>query len=274
MSIKKKIANYLLYLIRAKRITANITYSEPSGRLKGKRIIVTGGGSGLGATMAEKFVKEGAIVLIAGRRVDVLKATAEKVGCKYLQLDVNDVAEFDEFIQNAKDMLGGIDVLVNNAGISMHEQTFSEITPDTFDKQFSTNLKGGYFLTQKVVSSWTSAKQSGNILFVSSETGDTVDYRPYGLTKAAINSLVQGLAFLLARDGIRVNAVAPGITCSEMTGRSENDNLFILNHSTERVYLPEEVAETACFLISDTAGCISGQIVTCNNANTINARWK
>lgn len=274
MNIKKRIANYLLYLIRAKRITANITYSEPCGRLKDKRIIITGGGSGLGATMASKFVKEGAKVLIAGRRIDVLKLTADKVGCKYLQLDVNDIASFDEFIQNANEMLGGVDILVNNAGISMHEQAFSEITPVAFDKQFNTNLKGGYFLTQKIVSLWSSAKQAGSVLFVSSETGDTVDYRPYGLTKAAINSLVQGLAFLLARDGIRVNAVAPGITCSDMTGRSENDNLFILNHSTERVYLPEEVAETACFLISDAAGCISGQIVTCNNANTINARWK
>ena len=274
MGIKKKLVGYLLYLMRAKHISANITYSAPNGRLKRKKIVITGGGSGLGASMANKFVEEGADVLIAGRREEVLKETSEKVGCKYLPLDVNMIDTFDNFLNRANELLGGIDILVNNAGVSMHEQSFAEITEEAFDKQFNTNLKGGYFLTQKIVSFWTANKITGNILFVSSETGDTVDYRPYGLSKASINSLVQGLAFLLARDGIRVNAVAPGVTCSNMTGRSANDNLFILNHSTERVYLPEEIAETACFLISDAAGCISGQIVTCNNGNTINARWK
>ncbi len=114
----------------------------------------------------------------------------------------------------------------------------------------------------------------GNILFVSSETGDTMDIRPYGLTKAATNSLVQGLAYLLAKKNIRVNAVAPGVTATDMTGLSADGNLNYGGNITERVYLPEEVAEVAGFLLSDASGCMSGQILVCNNAKTVNARWK
>ena len=108
----------------------------------------------------------------------------------------------------------------------------------------------------------------------SSETGETVDIRPYGFTKAAINSMVQGLACLFIKDGIRVNAVAPGITASDMTGLKADGNLFLECNAINRVYLPEEVAETACFLLSDASGCISGQVIICNNGRTINSRWK
>ena len=73
---------------------------------------------------------------------------------------------------------------------------------------------------------------------------------------------------------MRVNAVAPGITSSDMTGVGKDGNLYSGKYASGRYFMPEEVAETACFLISDAAGCISGQIVTCNNASTINARWK
>ena len=86
--------------------------------------------------------------------------------------------------------------------------------------------------------------------------------------------MVQGLACLFVKDNIRVNAVAPGITASDMTGIKSDGNLFLSINATERVYLPEEVAETACFLLSDASGCVSGQIILCNNGRTINPRWK
>ena len=101
-----------------------------------------------------------------------------------------------------------------------------------------------------------------------------MDIRPYGYTKAAINSMVQGLAYVLAKENIRVNAIAPGITATEMTGFSVEENLYCQSNMTDRVYLPEEIAETACFLLSDISGCISGQIITCNNGRSINSRLK
>lgn len=257
-----------------KHVVAEITYLQPHGQLDGKKIIITGGGRGLGFAMAKKFKSEGAEVLIAGRSEKTLKASAEELGCKYLTLDVSQTESLKEFIQHADALLGGVNALVNNAGISLHENSFFDVTPETFDAQVDTNLKGSFFLTQEFIKLITSRNQGGTILFVSSETGDTMDFRPYGFTKAAVNSMVQGLAYLFRKDGIRINAVAPGITASDMTGISQNGNLAAEWYSTGRYYLPEEVAETACFLLSDASGCVSGQIITCNNAQTINARWK
>lgn len=265
---------FILHGIPVKNITANIMYLQPNGQLSGKKIIITGGGKGLGAAMAEKFVAEGASVLISGRSEKTLKETAERIGCKYLTLDVQDTSVLNKFISEADSILEGADCLVNNAGISLHEPTFFDVTPETFDAQIATNLRGGFFLTQSFTKMLLKEKRKGNVLFVSSETGETVDIRPYGFTKAAVNSMVQGLASLFVKDGIRVNAVAPGITASDMTGFKADGNLFLARNATERVYLPEEVAETACFLLSDASGCIFGQVIVCNNGKTINPRWK
>ena len=191
-----------------------------------------------------------------------------------MTLDVQDTNSFDKFINDANCMLGGVDCLVNNAGISLHEPTFFDVTPETFDAQIATNLRGGFFLSQCFIKMLLHEKRTGSVLFISSETGDTADIRPYGFTKAALNSLVQGLACLFIKDGIRVNAVAPGITASDMTGICPNGNLYFPRNTIERVYLPEEVAETACFILSDVSKCISGQILLCNNGKTINTRWK
>lgn len=277
MSIKSYLARAFKYIVRGtpiKNIKADIHYLQPNAQLQGKKIIVTGGGRGLGVAMATKFIAEGAEVLIAGRNEKQLKETSEKIGCKYLTLDVSNVENFADFMQNADKILNGINCLVNNAGISLHENTFFDVTPKTFDQQIDTNFKGAYFLTQEFIKLLKKNNRKGNILFTSSETGDTMDFRPYGFTKAAVNSMVQGLAYLFAKDGIRINAVAPGVTASKMTGFSTESNLHYEGNTTERIYLPEEVAETACFLLSEASGCISGQIIVCNNAKTINARWK
>lgn len=274
MNTRDLISKILLHFGFINQVTANITYNNPSQLLQGKKIIITGGGRGLGAAMAEKFVKEGADVLIVGRTEKTVKETAERIGCKFLILDVSKVESFADFIKRADNLLGGANCLVNNAGISLHENTFFDVTPDTFDRQIDTNFKGAFFLTQEFIKLIKVNNRKANILFVSSETGDTMDFRPYGFTKAAVNSMVQGLAYLFRKENIRVNAVAPGITASDMTGISADGDIGAGNYATGRYYLPEEVAETACFLLSDASGCVSGQIITCNNAQTVNARWK
>ena len=276
MSLKSKIFKLVSFLLnsKSKKIFANIYYTQPNNLLLGKKIIITGGGRGLGFAMAKKFISEGAEVLIAGRNEDTLKHSSEILKCNYLTLDVSNPREFKHFIDRANEIMGGINVLVNNAGISLHENTFFDVTPETFDKQVDTNLKGAFFMSQEFVKYLMQSEVAGNILFVSSETGDTMDYRPYGFTKVAVNSMVQGLAYLFRKNNIRVNAIAPGVTASDMTGFSSEGNLYAGDYATGRIYLPEEVAETACFLISEASACISGQIITCNNAQTINARWK
>lgn len=274
-SIKNGIQKTIKFILDAFKLThyttANISLLEPNKRLLGKKIVITGGGSGLGYYMAKKFVDEGGIVLITGRREDVLKTASEELGCHYICFDVSKCNEMDLFIQKAANILDGIDCIVNNAGISLHEGDIRNVSESGYDQQFGINLKGGYFLSQSFINYFEKNKRTnGSILFVSSERGQYVDDIPYGLIKAAINSLTQGMAKLLIRSSIRVNAVAPGVTVSDMTGKTR-ENLYSKEYATGRFYLPEEVAEVACFLLSDVSSCLSGQILICNNGFSVNS---
>lgn len=270
--IRRILRKIKLYFQPEYKLTADIHYLYPNQRLSGKKIIITGGGRGLGFAMAKKFQEEGATVLITGRNEETLKEASRKIGCNYISFDVNNTNEIDNFFDRVESKIGIADVLVNNAGISLHENSIFDVDEIKFDSQFNTNLKGVYFLTKKFLQVYLqNNKRDGSVLFLSSERGQHVDDIPYGLIKASINSLTQGLAKMLIKKNIRINAIAPGITTTEMTGKS-NDNLYSANYSTGRYYLPEEVAEIACFLISDAAGCLSGQIIVCNNGKSINYR--
>lgn len=278
MGLKQKLKHTISFLLHGepKPTYAKVSYLAPNEQLIGKKIIITGGGRGLGFAMAKKFISEGASVLIAGRNEQTLQKTANELKCKYLQLDVQNTDSFSSFIERANDMLGGVNCLVNNAGISLHEEGFLEVSPKQFDAQFDTNLKGSFFLTQAFIEKCQAHQTdvTKNILFTSSETSTTVDERPYGLTKAALNSLVQGLAYKYVNEGYRINAVAPGVTVSDMVGVKAGGDLTCSYNVTKRYYLPEEVAEVACFLLSDASNCLNGQILVCNEGKTINARWK
>lgn len=272
----KRGIRYILNSIPTENITANISYLSPDERLKGKKIIVTGGGRGIGYAMSRKFKEEGAEVLIAGRNEGVLRESAQQLKCKYLQLDVQNIDSFTSFIDKADEVLDGINCLVNNAGISLHENSFLDVSQAQFDMQFHTNLKGAFFLTQSFIKycSKHNGSDMKNILFVSSETGILADDRPYGLTKAAMNSLIQGLAYRYVNKGYRINAVAPGVTISDMVGKKDDGVLTFPGNITGRYYKPEEIAEVACFLLSDASNCINGQILICNEGKTINTRFK
>lgn len=270
--VKKKIKSFIKYFKPDIKMMADIHLLQPNRRLIGKKIIITGGARGLGYAMAKKFAEEGAEVLITGRNENTLKNASKEIGCTYLVFDVSDFCNVEEFIDSADKILNGANVLVNNAGISLHENSILNVSEEQYDKQFDTNLKGSYFLTQCFLKKYLKEnRKNGSVLFLSSERGQHVDDVPYGLIKASINSLTQGLAKMLIKNDIRINAIAPGITATDMTGRSA-DNLFAENYSTGRYYLPEEVAEVASFLISDAAGCLSGQILICNNGKSINYR--
>lgn len=271
MKIKQMIKKGLSMIQPTKKLVANISYLSPNSRLINKKIIITGGGKGLGKAMAKKFVDEGANVLITGRDENTLKATAEQIGCLYLVFDVTHFEQIPQFIKQADSLLNGANVFVNNAGISLHEENISNVSLSQFDKQIETNLKAGYFLTQHFLNLYEkNDRKDGSVLFISSERGTYVDDVPYGLTKAAINSFVRGLAKSYIKKNIRINAVAPGVTASGMTGREPGGNMYAPTYAAGRTYQPEEVAEIACFIISDASSCISGQIIECNNGNSIN----
>lgn len=273
MSKIKKLERFLNYIIKGipnKIIKVEVGQISSSHRLQGKNIIITGGGRGLGFSMAEKFVSEGANVLITGRNENTLKEAAAKLnGCYFTPFDVSDIAHIPQFMNQCIEKFGGrIDVLVNNAGISLHEKEIKNVTIDGYDQQFNTNLKAPYFLSQAFLNHCeTSGNTNASILFITSERGLYCDDIPYGIIKAGINSLTQGLSCRYIKKGIRVNAIAPGVTVSDMTGYTTDSNLLRPTAIGERVFLAEEVAETATFLLSDASKCISGAIIPCNQGN-------
>lgn len=277
MSVRSWLSRGLRYVVSGVPnviVRPKIFYSNPSNKLKGKKILLTGGSRGLGYAMAKKFVTEGAQVLITGRNLDTLKEASEQIGCQYIVFDVTEVGSYNKLILEAEDKLGGLNALVNNAGISLHEPSFFDVTLESFEKQINTNLRSDVFLSQCFIKRMIEEKKEASILCVSSEVGELADNRPYGWTKSAINSVVRGLASNFSKEGIRINAISPGITCSKMTGLDPEKNLYIRTNATERAYLPDEVAEVASFLISDLAGCVSGQVIVCNNGKTIYTREK
>lgn len=275
MSLKtylKRGFRYILHGVPNKIIKAEISTLSPNERLKDKRILITGGGRGLGFAFAKKCVDEGAKVVITSRNEDTLKKAQQELGdhCRYIQADVCDIDNFKNLITKASELVcDNINCLILNAGISLHEGNFRNVSEEQFDMQMNTNLKANYFLAKEFIGYLEHNNMEGHLLFVSSERGMYKDTIPYGLTKAAINSLTQGLASDVISSGIRVNAIAPGVTVSDMTGYSKEDNLYAAYQAAERVYLPEEVAEVACFLLSDASKCISGEIIVCDNGRYI-----
>ena len=276
MGIGAYIKRGIRYIIKGQpqiNITTEIVQKTPNEIFKNKNILITGGSDGLGFYIAKKCVEEGAKVLLVGRKEEKLKAAVEKLGEKasYMQFDVQKVEEMKPFIDEAYKKLGTIDCLVKNAGISLHEKEMKKVEIEGFDSQFNTNLRGSYFLAQAYLKKLEEEKQeSGNIIFISSERGAQCDDIPYGLTKVAINSLTEGLSRRYYKSGVRVNAVAPGITASNMTKIDKDANLYCEYNASERFFVPEEVAEVVAFLISDVSKCISGEVIYCDAGNHLN----
>lgn len=277
MSLKiyiKRVLRYILKGVPNNHITVVTKQVSPGNLLKNKRIIITGGGRGLGYYMAQTCIAEGAEVLITGRNEERLKESSEQLGsnCKYLVFDVQNVSKMSDFFKEASRIFDNkkIDCLVSNAGISLHEGNFRNVTEDGWDKQLNTNLKGNYFMVSNFIKYLEQQKDtSGNIVVISSERAKRADDIPYGLTKIATNSFVQAIASKVITEGIRINVVAPGVTTSDMTGFNRNENMYVDWQNNHRVFLPEEVAKVVLFLLSDVSSCISGEIITCDQGNYI-----
>ena len=262
----KRVLNYIFRGVPQMHVQVNVSQIQYGGILAGRKILITGGNSGIGLAIAKKCISEGAEVLIIGRNEEKLLEISKELGknCKYLQFDVSCIEKIETAMSEAKALMGSdFDALVLNAGISLHEENILHVNVEDYEKQFKTNLESTYFMAQSYLKNKEKEKEA-SLLFISSERGFECDDVPYGLTKAGINSLVRGLSRRFYRSGVRVNGIAPGITVSGMTKISAEDNLYLERVAPGRVFLPEEVAEVACFLLSDAAKCVSGEIIACD----------
>lgn len=271
MGMNSLVRRIALHILSQPKTQVKVTLQQVNynGILSGKNIVITGGSRGIGFAMAQKFVSEGATVIITGRNEEHLQNAKNALGSNadYIVCDNSAMDNGDWLVEQCKLKLGSIHSFVLNAGVSLHEGNFLNVTPEGFEKQFNTNLKANYFIAQSFLKYKLQQGTEGNLLFLSSETaGKSIDI-PYGLTKAAINSLVGGLARRVYQKGIRVNAIAPGVTLTDMTlggGKLNIDSDLATNSSAGRWLLPEEIAEVACFLLSDASKCITGEIIYCD----------
>lgn len=249
---------------------SKIAYVDYDSVLEGKTVLITGGSTGIGLAIAEKSVKSGANVVITGRNESQLEEVSRKLGCKcsYVVWDISDISILSNKIREVKLKFGGkIDVLINNAGIAP-SKFWGNVDEDEWDKIYSINLKGMYFLTQEICKDWLHLSDNNvrKIVNISSQGAFVGATYPYRLTKWDIRGLTQGLGKELVRNNIIVNGIAPGIVKTKMQQFSlqQENNIYCNQNPSERFCYPEEIAELALFLIGDASNFIVGQTIVCD----------
>ncbi|OHA04239.1 MAG: hypothetical protein A3J58_01060 [Candidatus Sungbacteria bacterium RIFCSPHIGHO2_02_FULL_52_23] len=241
-------------------------------RLKGKVALITGSSTGIGRATALACAAEGARVVVnCARTIEQGRAVAAEIKAAggdaiFVQADVSREADVKKMFATVAKKWRGVDVLVNNAGIA-RQSTLAELTPEAFMHTLAVNLLGP-FLCIKYAAPTMRKQKSGAIVNVASIRGLDVasrkDLIDYSASKAGVINLTISLAKELGPDGIRVNAVAPGITESELVKRlsPEAKGKAVAGTIFKRMAQPEEIARVILFLASDDASYITGETIT------------
>jgi 3-oxoacyl-[acyl-carrier protein] reductase len=240
-------------------------------RFEGKRVIVTGGSQGIGRATADRFLAEGARVLITGRRADVLEKAAREMQARHGRpvatsaMDVSSKADVERMVGQAVALWGGVDVLINNAGIA-NMCSFLDLSEAAWDETIDINLKGQFLVGQAVAREMVKVR-SGVIVNMSSTNGLAAEllYAHYNSSKAGIVLLTKTMALELAPHGIRVNCVAPGYILTPLAQSVQDDHDRAEYVRTKiplgRTARPEEVASVFAFLASDDASFMTGECI-------------
>lgn len=233
--------------------------------MKVKNIVITGGSRGIGAEMVKKFSSEGMnVAFIYKNRHIEAKELSEKTGSFAICADLSKGAECISAIKNAEEHLGGIDVLINNAGISAFK-LFTDISEEDWQEMLAVNLSSAFYCSRECAAQMIRNK-CGRIINISSMwgiTGASCEVH-YSAAKAGLIGMTKALAKELGPSGITVNCICPGVIETEMNSKLSKDDLNDLANETPlcRLGKPEEVAELAFYLASDKASFITGQIIS------------
>lgn len=234
-----------------------------SGRLNGKKVLITAAAQGIGRATAERFEAEGATVIATDINMDVL-GTLKGANLATRRLDVLDAAA----ITAAEREIGAIDVLVNCAGF-VHHGTILDCADKDFDFSESLNVRAAYRMVRAFLPGML-ARQKGNIINIASIAGSIIGVPNrfvYGVTKAALIGLTKSIAVDFVKQGIRCNAICPGTVETPSLGEriralgneEEGRKAFIARQPMGRLGRPEEIAALALYLASDESAFVTGQ---------------
>jgi glucose 1-dehydrogenase len=239
-------------------------------KLKNKVAIITGAARGIGLACAGRFIAEGAKVIITDVLDDAGSAEAKRMGATYLHCDVSKSGDVKTVITAVVKQFGGIDILMNNAGISISGD-FLEISEADYDKVIDINLKGSFLMLQacarEMVAQVAAGKPAGSIVNMSS-VNDTLaipSIVSYCVAKGGVSQLTRATSIYLAPYGIRVNAIGPGSIMTDMLKSIVSDrsamNRVMSRTPMARIGEPSEIASIAVFLASDDSSYVTGQTI-------------
>ena len=247
----------------------------PNNVLAGKRVVVSGASSGIGAAIAIRFAAEGASVWAAGgnnemglkKTLDACASAPGQIGGK--GYDLSQASRGADLVKDGAEFLGGLDILVNCAAARKHK-AFIEFTPDEIDSLFEINAKSVFYASVEAAKIMVPQK-SGRILMIGSIDGDrgVPGNALYCTTKTSMHNLTRALAVELGPEGIRVNCLAPGTTESPRVKKIHEDRPEFAKAKlpkipAQRFAAPEEMAEVSLFLVSDANDFMNGAIIPCD----------
>ncbi len=240
--------------------------------LQGKRVLITGGASGIGAATAARFLQEGSAVCVLDRdaqgRERIQQELPDLAGS--VDADVSDLMQVRAAVEDAARIMGGLDVVINNAGVSIRH-SFLDITAEEWDKVIAVNLTGVFYVAQTAARHMV--RHDGGVILQTASTNGIMGYplyADYNATKAGVIELTRSMALELAPK-VRVCAVAPGYVLTPMQRAEYTDQM--LEEVNRKIPLrrhakPEEVAALFAFLASDDAAYITGHVYTIDGAET------
>jgi glucose 1-dehydrogenase len=263
------------------------TPAEAMPGLKGKNVLVTGGSSGIGQAIAVRFAQYGANVAInylrqpdeasdTEQQVQACSAKVAQHGVRDVLVrgDVSDEDQAVAMVQDAVEGLGGLDVLVNNAGIQISRPS-AELSSADFDKVIAVNLRGSFLCAREAIKHFLEAEKPGSIVNVSSvhQLIPKPDYLGYSTSKGGMQNLTRTLALEYASKGIRVNSIGPGATVTPINRAWIDDPV---KRAEVEAHIPmrragtaDEMGAVACFLSSDDAAYITGQTIFVDGGLTL-----
>ncbi len=244
-------------------------------KLRNKKVLILGGGSGIGKAIAARFIEAGAKVMIVGRTEEKLQDAAKEINSENLfckVFDITDIKNYGRLFSEAENVLGGLSAFVNSAAVGSGSLGRGyepwDITEDEWDMMTDINFKAAFFLMRDEINYLKENNIRGNILNIASNAACMDITGSYGASKEAIIKWTRSLGKRYGHDGIIINGIAPGATFTPMISSyaKEIDQPYP-RHAIERFIRPDEIAELAFYLMSDFGEIICGHTVVADGGD-------